>query len=70
MPRCKGTTKAGDRCRRNAIEGSGYCPAHQGQSSGSEPDASGTAPEKRGADLILIGAVALALLALRRVIRL
>lgn len=38
MPRCRGTTQAGSRCRRAAPEGSDYCSQHEDQ-----------APEDRGA---------------------
>ncbi len=31
MSQCKGTTKKGDRCKRDAREGSGFCAIHQEQ---------------------------------------
>ena len=31
MTQCRGTTKKGDRCRRDAQEGSGFCAIHQDQ---------------------------------------
>jgi len=31
MERCHGTTKAGERCKRSAREGSRYCSSHAGQ---------------------------------------
>lgn len=31
MPRCSGTTQAGTRCKRDAIDGSAYCTLHQDQ---------------------------------------
>lgn len=66
MARCEATTKAGARCKRDAVEGSSYCATHREMESGG-----GASPGTRsGADLLLIGAVALALFALRRVIRL
>ena len=66
MARCEGTTKAGARCKRDAVEGSPFCATHRDRSAGGD----GSRTARKGADLILIGAVALALLALRRVIRL
>jgi len=66
MSQCQGTTKAGARCKRDAGDGSDYCGAHaeqagEGQASSSTRDS--------GTDLILVGAVALALFAVRRVLR-
>ena len=29
MAQCRGTTRKGERCRRDAIEGSGYCSLHE-----------------------------------------
>jgi len=66
MARCEATTKAGERCKRDAVEGSSYCATHREM----EPGSAGSAAPRGGADLLLIGAVALALFALRRVIRL
>lgn len=31
MPQCKGTTKKGERCKRDAREGSAFCAIHQDQ---------------------------------------
>lgn len=31
MTQCQGTTKKGDRCKREAREGSGFCAIHQDQ---------------------------------------
>ena len=36
MTQCMGTTQKGDRCRRNAVDGSDYCNAHQFQA-GTDP---------------------------------
>ncbi|MDX1395858.1 MAG: hypothetical protein R3195_15855 [Gemmatimonadota bacterium] len=69
MSQCRGTTKAGKRCQRGATEGSEYCAAHTDQAAAAA-GATSASTSGRGADLILIGAVALALAALRRVIRL
>lgn len=68
MARCTGTTKAGNRCKRDASEGSDYCAAHADQADA--PSAGARTGAGKGADLILVAAVALALAALRRVIRL
>ena len=37
MARCEGTTKSGERCRRQATGGSAYCSSHEAQAQ-SEPD--------------------------------
>lgn len=31
MTQCRGTTQKGERCRREAVEGSAYCSLHAGQ---------------------------------------
>ena len=72
MAQCRGTTKSGDRCKRDASEGSEYCGFHEDQAG--EPAAAEAAHDgsssDRSTDLILVGAVAVALFALRRVLRL
>lgn len=45
MARCSGTTQAGTRCKRDALEGSGYCTLHQDQAEGA-----GTGGEDTGGD--------------------
>lgn len=68
MPQCEGTTKAGARCKRDATDGP-YCAFHVDQASDEGGGSTGGRPEKRSTDLLLIGVVALALVAIRRVIR-
>ena len=72
MPQCQGTTKAGERCKRDANEESGFCSTHTDQGVDGAADAD-DAPEsrvdRRATDLLLIGAVALGFMLLRRVIR-
>jgi len=75
MAQCQGKTKSGARCKRNANVGSEHCPHHldqAGDETGSDTgrDTSVRGPVRGPTDLLLVGAVALALLALRRVIRL
>ncbi len=36
MSQCRGTTQKGERCRREAAEGSEYCSLHEGQSEDAE----------------------------------
>lgn len=36
MPRCQGTTKSGNRCKRSVADGTSYCSAHVDQAA---PDA-------------------------------
>ena len=38
MDQCHGKTKAGDRCKRSASEGSLYCSTHAGQAGDSTPE--------------------------------
>lgn len=38
MERCHGKTKAGDRCKRSASEGSLYCSTHAGQAGDNAPE--------------------------------
>ena len=38
MEQCHGKTKAGDRCKRSASDGSLYCSAHAGQAGESAPE--------------------------------
>ena len=44
MAQCKGTTKKGERCRRDAPEGQDYCVIHQDQAVRARP-AKETSPE-------------------------
>ena len=85
MARCEGTTKDGARCRRSASNGSTFCSWHAREAETEtdpvadeqEPDMeqSGSEPESPSsrkhplAGFALLGVVAVALLALRRVIR-
>ena len=71
MAQCQGTTKSGTRCKRDANEGGDYCGFHEDQAEA--PNAEGASSDgsaDRSTDLILVGAVAVALFALRRVLRL
>lgn len=72
MAQCHGMTKSGERCKRDASEGSEYCGFHGDQADtptdGESGGGGGSAD--RPTDLILVGAVAVALFALRRVLRL
>ena len=38
MEQCHGKTKAGERCKRSASDGSLYCSAHEGQADDSAPE--------------------------------
>ncbi|MBK5099000.1 MAG: hypothetical protein JJE01_14580 [Gemmatimonadetes bacterium] len=38
MEQCHGKTKAGDRCKRSASDGSLYCSAHAGQAGDGAPE--------------------------------
>jgi hypothetical protein len=38
LDQCHGKTKAGNRCKRSASEGSLYCSAHAGQAGDSAPE--------------------------------
>ena len=70
MARCRGTTKADERCKRDAGEESQYCPMHEDQAEA----VAGPGPETRDGgrrdDLLLIGAVAVGFMILRRLLRL
>jgi hypothetical protein len=71
MAQCHGITKSGARCKRDANDGTEYCAFHVDQAEGAADGASGgSGSADRPTDLILIGAVAVALVALRRVLRL
>lgn len=70
MARCRGTTKADQRCKRDAGEESQYCPMHEDQAEASgEPDAEDRDGGRRD-DLLLIGVVAVGFMILRRLLRL
>lgn len=70
MAQCGGTTKAGARCKRSALEGAGFCGLHgdQAEPSAAASDSPGVAAD-RGTDLLLVGVVAVALFAVRRILR-
>jgi hypothetical protein len=72
MAQCHGMTKSGERCKRDANEGSEYCGFHGDQAETTTDEASGGGGRSadRPTDLILVGAVAVALFALRRVLKL
>jgi hypothetical protein len=67
MAQCRGKTKAGERCKRDASDSSDYCAAHIEQA-GSAARSSSTGTDG-GTDLLLVGAVALALFAVKRILR-
>lgn len=77
MERCHGKTKAGERCKRAAPEGSLYCGLHAEQSTGApdEPVVSAESADERGLfeTFVVVAAAGLALgaiLTFRRVFRL
>lgn len=67
MAQCQGTTKAGARCKRDANDETGYCGMHEDQADA--PSAAGGADGGGGTDLLLVGAVAVGLFAIRRLLR-
>jgi len=69
MAQCQGTTKAGNRCKRDANEETGYCGFHEDQAETSSKASSTAGSGDGGTDLILVGAVAVALFAIRRILR-
>jgi len=70
MAQCRGTTKAGARCKRDAVEGLEFCPMHEDQdATTSEPGCAARDCERRD-DLLVIGALAVGFLVLRRLLRL
>ena len=52
MTQCKGTTRAGDRCKRSAVEGSDFCSTHAAVQI-DEPEAGGR--ERYNAGSMLLG---------------
>jgi hypothetical protein len=70
MPQCQGTTKAGERCKRDANQDSDFCGFHgEPAADGSSDETSSSDTEDRGTDLLLIGVVAVGLFALKRLLR-
>lgn len=79
MARCSGTTQAGTRCKRDALEGSAYCTLHQDQAEDAEigdeaTDGGGAGGRESyrspASDaVIVIGVAAVTLAVLRRLFR-
>ena len=62
MERCHGKTKAGERCKRSASEGSRYCSTHADQATDyvepDAPEATAAGQEERDSlDALLVAAV-------------
>jgi len=63
VAQCKGTTRKGERCKRDAPEGSGYCSIHQDQAARATPpkeapiDWDGEAILKAAIGFALVGAI-------------
>jgi hypothetical protein len=75
MSRCKGTTRAGERCKRTALEGEDFCVAHVDQATGNDaapaPGVGNRGRGDPGSDaVILVVAAAVAAFAVRRLFRL
>lgn len=73
MPQCQGTTKAGERCKRDANQNSDFCGFHGEPTADGSPDETSSSDtsdtEDRSTDLLLIGVVAVGLFALKRLLR-
>ncbi len=59
MAQCKGTTKKGERCKRDAPEGQDYCVIHQDQAVRERPPRE--TPAEWDRDAILAAAIGFAL---------
>lgn len=79
MPRCRGITRAGQRCKRNAVAGSEYCAVHTDQAEEATHQDGAAKGRTRGEEapgltagevLVLAGVAAVAAALLRRVLRL
>lgn len=61
MTQCRGTTKKGDRCRREVKEGSAFCTIHQDQEIRPRPEPAGEwdrdALMKAALGFALVGAI-------------
>ena len=72
MAQCKGTTRAGARCKRSSRDGSDYCAIHTAEPSARSPQGNADAGLEMGdtaktiLGLVLIGAIAFFLGGLRR----
>lgn len=74
MARCSGTTRSGERCKRDAVGDSDFCTLHGEQTDGGDDAGGGRvgveSHRSAGSDaLIVLGAAAVAWAVLRRVLR-